>query len=507
MAVAAGLSLIGLLAGSALARDHNRAVLRFHGPASLSGATGSTEPRVAVGPHGVEYVVSGPSTDSSAPSVPVRVFVSKDHGVTWKPTVSNPVQVQPGADVDIVVTHTGRIIVAELDSAALSVVVSYSDNGGRTWTESTGADRIADQDRPWLAVGPDDPTTHEPRVYLLFHNAFSGNATENMYVETSTDGGASFGVPVPLTVPGSAAFSDLQCGDTTGPSSIEVNPRTGRIYAFWVTRHGPLGGCGLVPQQPVTLVASTRVWTATSPDNSPGSWSTSLAVDGSAHGNIVAMSLAPGALDTAGNVYVAYPESPRPFPDFTGAAVRVRWAPPDLGHWSAPITIARTGEPGNVLTHIVAGSPGRVDVAYMAGTKAAGNSRPEWHLTVAHLTGALGSSPIIRRQRVQRIPAFRGTATELMGWCDDRNPANQSVPACLMTRSSDVWGVGLDARCRLLVTWGTISAKTNPTIGASVDATWVATQSGGPTLCPRKPGGRRGHQHSKRPKRHRGFTG
>lgn len=458
--------------------------LRFNGPVSLPGAGASSEPRVAVAPDGTEYVVSGPSTDSSAPSVPVKVYASHDHGRSWQATPGEPVQVQPSADVDIVVTRTGRLVIVELDSAGLNLVASYSDDRGATWTASTGADRIADQDRPWLAVGSDDPSTHQPRVYLLFHNAFSGNATENMYVETSTDGGASFGIPVPLTAPGSPAFLDLQCGDTTGPSSLSVNPRTGRLYAFWVTRHGPLGGCGVVPQQPVTLVASTRVWGATSPDNSPGSWTDSLAVDGSAHGNIVAMSLSPGTVDTAGNVYVAYPQSPRPFPDFTGAAVRVRWAPPDLSHWSAPITIAPSGGPGNVLTHIAAGRPGQVDVAWMAGAPTAGGKPSDWYLTVAHVVGALGPAPTVAVQRVQTIPAFSGTATELMGWCDDTNPVNQAVPACLMTRSSDVWGVGLDAGCRLLVTWGTISSKTNPTIGAAADAAWVASQSGGPSLCP-----------------------
>jgi hypothetical protein len=457
--------------------------LRFNGPVSLAGAAASTEPRVAVAPDGTKYVVSGPSTDSSAPSAPVKVYASHDRGRTWTATTGEPVQVQPSADVDILATRTGRLVVVELDSAGLNLIVSYSDDRGATWTASTGVDRIADQDRPWIAVGPDDPSTHQPRVYLLFHNAFSGNATENMYVETSTDGGASFGIPVPLTVPGSSAFLDLQCGDTTGPSSLSVNPRTGRLYAFWVTRHGPLGGCGVVPQQPVTLVASTRDWAATSPDNSPGSWTDSLAVDGSARGNIVAMSLAPAALDTAGNVYVAYPESPRPFPDFTGAAVRVRWAPPDLSHWSAPITIAPSGGPGNVLTHIAAGLPGQLDVAWMAGASPAPRKPPGWYLTVAHVVGALAPEPTVAVQRIQAVPAFSGTATEMMGWCDDTNPANQAVPSCLMTRSSDVWGLGLDAGCRLLVTWGTISAKTNPTIGAAADGTWVAAQSGGPSLC------------------------
>ena len=455
----------------------------FTGPTALPGSAGSSEPRVAFGPDGTEYVVSGPSTDSSAPSAPVRVYVSRDRGRTWKPTPADPVQVQPTADVDIVVTRTGRLVVAELDSAGLNVVISYSDDGGRTWSASSGAHRLADQDRPWIAVGPDDPSTHQPRVYLLFHNAFSGSANENMYVETSSDGGATFGAPVPLTLPGSPAYLDLQCGDTGGPASLLVNQRTGRLYAFWPTRHGPAGGCGVEPPQPVTIVAPTRVWVATSPDNSTGSWTTSLAVDDSAKGNVVAMQMAPGALDRAGNVYVVYPESQNAFPDFSGAAVRVRHAPADLARWSAPITVSRGVQPGNVLTHIVAGDPGRLDVAYFAGEIPAAGKAPLWHMTVAQVTGALGGAPSVRVQRIQALPAFQGGAADLMGWCDDTNPANQSVPACLNSRAADVWGIALDRQCRLAVSWPSISAASDPGIGASVDATWTATQSGGPTLC------------------------
>ncbi len=459
--------------GSARARGPD---LSFNGPVSLAGAAGSSESRVAVAPNGTEYVVSGPSTDTSAPSVPTRVYVSHDHGRAWQVTPGQPPQVSPSPDTDIVVTRSGRIVVTELDDVALSVMVSYSDDGGRTWTASTGADRLGDQDRPWLATGPDK------RVYLLFHNGFSGNASENMYVETSTDNGASFGAPVPLTSPGSSAFLDLQCGGTGGPSGLAVNQKTGRLYAFWGTRHAAVGSCGAEPPQPVTIVAPTRVWVATSPKNSPGSWVDSLAVNDSAHGNIVGMQVSPGAIDRAGNVYVVYPQSPRPFPDFTGAAVKVRWAPPNLSHWSRPITIAPSGRPGNVLTDIVAGDPGQLDVAWFAGSRARG-ARPEWHLTVAHVVGALGRAPTVAVQRVQSIPGFRGTATQLMGWCGDTSPANQSVPGCLNSRTSDMFGAGLDGHCKLIVTWSTISAKTNPTIGADVDGTWVASQAGGPSLC------------------------
>jgi len=208
------------------------------------------------------------------------------------------------------------------------------------------------------------------------HNGFSGNASENMYVETSTDGGASFGVPVPLTLPGSPAFLDLQCGGTGGPSGLAVNQKTGRLYAFWTTRHSATGSCGAEPPQPETFVTPTRVWVATSPDNSLGSWTDSMAVDDSAHGNVVGMQVAPGAVDTAGNVYVVYPESPRPFPDLTGAAVRVRWAPADLSRWSRPITIVPPGEPGNVLTDIVAATPGNSTWPGLPGRSTCRESHP-----------------------------------------------------------------------------------------------------------------------------------
>src|SRR4029077_3986856 len=112
---------------------------------------------------------------------------------------------------------------------------------------------------------------------------------------------------------------------STGPANLAVNQATGRLYAFWGTRHGPLGGCGNSPPQPITIVAQNRLWVATSPDNSAGSWTTSLAVDDATTGQLVGMQLAEGTVDDAGNVYVVYPESPGAWPDFSGAAVRVRW--------------------------------------------------------------------------------------------------------------------------------------------------------------------------------------
>ena len=473
-------ALVGVCAvGAARGSAATTSPIQFTVPVALSGAAGGTEPRVAVAPDGSVYAVSAADTISSAPSVPLTVYSSHDHGASWAPTRGAPATISPTADVDIVTTRTGRVVVAELDSGGLNVVVSYSDDGGVTWNLSSGAARLVDQDRPWLAVGPDDPGTHQPRVYLLYHDLFGGNATQNMWVETSSDAGATFGAPVPLTSPGGDAFLDLQCGASTGPSNLAVDQRTGRLYAFWGTRHGPLGGCGNTPPQPTTIVAQNRLWVATSPDNSVGSWTDSLAVDDAGTGRLVGMQLAPGAVDGAGNVDVVYPEAPQGFPDFSGAAIRVRQAPADLSTWSPPITIAAASQPGNVLAHIVAGDAGKFDVAYFAGRIPGPGLAPRWYMTVAQVLNGLAPVPTVTTQQVSAVPAYAGTASDLMGWCD----ANAQQTGAPCNRSSDVWGVALDSACRLIVSWPSLSATTDPTLGASVDATWVSAQSGGTPVC------------------------
>jgi hypothetical protein len=334
-----------------------------------------------------------------------------------------------------------------------------------------------------LAVGPDDPSSKLPRVYLFFHNLFSGNATQNMFVETSTDGGSSFGAPVPLTIPGTPEWLDLQCGSSTGPTGLVVSPTTGRLHAVWGVRGGATGGCGQVPLQPFTIVAQNRLWAATSPDGSALSWTSSLAVDDASSGDLVGMQLAGQAIDTADNLYVVYPESPHPYPDFTGAAVRVRWAPPDLSRWSAPITIAPQGGAGNVLTHIVAGEPGKFDVAYYAGEQRGGRAAPLWYTTVAQVLDGMSANPTVVSQRIAAPAAYSGTASELMSQCGNPPAVGVDLTVLACARATDVWGIALDARCNVTISWPTASRQANAFLGASVDATWVDTQIGGTSLC------------------------
>jgi hypothetical protein len=456
----------------------------FSPPQALAGADGGTEPRVSIGRDDHRWVI----TNRHGTAV---VYGSADRGATWQSTPGVPAgQMTPTIDTDIVTTSTGRLVTVELDGAAISFVVSYSDDGGRTWTASQGFARLADQDRPWLATGPADPVTHQPRVYLLMHNLASGAVTHNMFVFTSTDGGATFGPPVPITLPGTQAWLDLQCADSGGPSGLAVNQENGRVYAFWGARSSQLGGCGAsLPPNPfeINVVAATRAWVATSPDGSLGSWTQSIAVDDSDRGHITGMQLSPGAIDRAGNVYVVYPESPNTYPDYSGAAIRVRWAPPDLSRWSAPITIAPQAQPGNILAHIVAGDPGKFDVAWFAGVARGNGETPVWFETVAQVLDGMTAHPTVTTERLSDLPLYRGTASQMMGACAPPGPVQGVQNGFACGRSTDVWGVALDRSCYLTVTWPSVSPKHDPTLGVSVDATWVATQNGGAGLCAAAP--------------------
>jgi hypothetical protein len=458
------------------------------GPAiKLPGADGGTEPRVAVGPDNKLWAVS----NSNGSMV---VYSSTDR-VTWTKTPTDaPGQVSPTIDVDIVVTRTGRVIASELDFAGPGIFTWYTDDKGATWHQVSSAllsalpgTQIGDQDRQWFAVGPDDPTTHLPRVYMLFHNLASGTITHNMYVLTSTDGGATFGPPIPTTIPGDQAWLDLQCADSGGPSNIAVNQKTGQVYAIFGTRSSQAGGCGASITGPfeINVVAATRVWVATAmpaDTGTPGAWKQSLAVDDNASNHIVGMQLAPGAVDSAGNLNVFYPESPNAYPDYVGAALKVRRAPADLSTWSSPVTVAPAGGAGHLLPHIVAGDPGHLDLAYFEGVSQRGENPPLWYAWAAQTTDGGATST---KQRLSAIPTYQWTASQMMGACGSGPAAGvENGTAC--SRSTDVWGITLDLNCRVTVVWPVVGGTNGPPAppnSKANDGTYISSQTDGPSVC------------------------
>jgi hypothetical protein len=438
----------------------------------LAGASGSSEPRVTVAPDGNRYVDTNTSGSGS------EVVYRSPDATHWTQTASQPVQASATTDVDIVSTQTGRIIASELDDAGINFMTSYSDNKGQTWTPSVGH-TFADTDRQWFTVGPEDPTTHKPRVYLLFHNLASGLLTHNMFVATSTDGGATFLPPVPVATPPQQDWLDLQCADSGGPSNIFYDKKTNRVFVVFGTRSSPVGGCAAQPTE-INVVAANRVWvvgaSATATELAT-SWAPHLAVNdtgaGSNPSKIVGMQLAPATSDSQGNVYVAYPESVKDYPDYDGAAIKVVHAPANnLDHWSKPSVVAAAGGAGNVLPHIVAGLPGKVDVVYYHGSGSA--SKPTWHAVAAQSLDQLSATPHWNTQQLGNVVVEPPqTASALMGACKQGQQATLNGFAC--GRSADVFGIAIDKCGNLITTWPAQARLQS-------DGTYVSTQTSGPNL-------------------------
>jgi hypothetical protein len=474
----------------------------------VPGSNGFSEPRVTVTPAGKFWLESNAADNSAA------VWGSRN-GLTWRQTPSAPPQqTDASTDVDIVTLPSGRIVETELDFGGVNFRTAYSDNGGKTWTPSQGT-TLADTDRPWLAA---DPNPKSQKVYLLFHNLASGAATHNMFVETSSDGGATFGQPVPVTLPGSQAWSDLQCADSGGPSNIFVappgSPHPGRVYVAFNTRSSgnlggiptsPTGGCGasVTGSFEINVVGATRIWLAYSDKPSQiGSWQDHAALDDNKSGQLVSYQLAPGAVDSKGNVYVVYDESLHPYPNYDGAPVKYIWARSDLKEWSKPVTIAPAGGPGHVLPHIVAGSPGNLDLAYWTGQKH--GSKIYWYTTVSQVFNGLSNSPSVHTTRVSNISDDKGTGSVLMGACDQNKVIGGVINGIVCDRSADVWGIALTPKCDLTITW---PVRNNA--DKSLKATYATTQTGGRTICGRAAGGSKhsGGKHHGSSGKHQGSTG
>ena len=178
------------------------------------------------------------------------------------------------------------------------------------------------------------------------------------------------------------------------------------------------------------------------------------------------MQLDGGGLDDAGNVYVAYPESPNAYPDYNGAAIKVTHAPANLSSWSTPFVVEPPGGPGHILPLVVGGDAGKIGLTYFSG-KPGGKWAP---------TAPRSSMRCPRTRTSPRalsdIVVEKGTASELMGACLEGPVATLNGFAC--GSSTDVNGLTVDSCGRMLAAW--------PAQAGESEGTYTSQQTTGPRL-------------------------
>ncbi len=378
----------------------------FHAFVNLPGSNNGSEPSLAISNDGIRY----PSWQSPGE------FAKSADGVNFTQSGITPIPDSGAAgDVTNALSYSGALYNGQICGlpTELHSCIYRSLNGGATWTAQN---RLADNhpgasDRPWIDVYPKKnttPTASDPnkdRVYLEFHT-FSPD--DLVYVTTSTDGGATFGPPIPIEAGTNSAIPDSGCN--TIPGGITVDQDTGTVYALWLSGNdvesNVVTGCNysqIGPFNKAWVSVSTDGGTTWTPhlawlgafdpvtkigDNADKIFST-ITVD-SAHQIHIALSVRHND-DPVGFVAQCQlnqgncVETPQPTDFYLVTS-------PDSGaHWTLPFQVNKTTG-SFFFPWLAAGSAGIVDASYYSSTTLQPNKPSSvWFAGFSQITNAVAT--------------------------------------------------------------------------------------------------------------------
>jgi hypothetical protein len=221
-------------------------------------------PQVRTGPHGEVYVAWQTSEAVEGRRFPaghVRLARSSDGGRTFEPSrrVGEPDDGPPTSNGfhDMAVAPDGTVFVSWIAGGGPDVRVARSLDGGRSFETPVVVDRVpCPCCRTALAIGPDGS------VHVAWRKQFD-DGSRDVVVASSTDGGGSFGTPVPAHHDGWA----IDACPHAGPA-VAVDA-TGRVHVAWFTGADGRAGVhyvrsGTAELQPVRPTALTELGIPTS---------------------------------------------------------------------------------------------------------------------------------------------------------------------------------------------------------------------------------------------------
>jgi len=310
---------------------------------------GGGEPTVGINKNGdIIFPTIAFDINAAGQSFPsTRVMISHNEGLNWTdsspvlaggqggrvPVVrANPASLDPYVYADPV---TGRLFNIDLN-LAVGGFLSYTDDGGKTWTSQPGCCGIPVDDHQSLFSGP--ATTLVP-VSPLYQRIlyFCINQIGATTCTHSLDGGLSWSAGVPaypgVEPPGGDNQGGGVCGGLSGHG--HASEKTGTVFV-------PKGQCG-------------KAEVARSTDN--GLSFTDIVVDQSVgmpdHEAIV-------STDKAGNVYYFFLDK--------DTLPRVSVSRDDGLTWSPPLNVTVPGVTAAKFPSIVAGDTGKIAFLYLGTT-------------------------------------------------------------------------------------------------------------------------------------------
>jgi hypothetical protein len=202
---------------------------------------------IAVDPTNPDHLVAG-ATDLTTGYFPIG-YESTDGGLSWSsnpftPANPNNYDLFPSVAFD----RLGKAYLAYLDfdvGTGSSAVLGYTKSGAGSWT-SMGSIPGAAYDMPAVVVDQDTASACKDTLYIAF-----GDATGNILIDRSTDGGATF------------LQTSLTLGIRPALTRAALGP-AGKLYVSWLDQD--LGTLSLVSSTDcgVTFTAIAGIRTFTS---------------------------------------------------------------------------------------------------------------------------------------------------------------------------------------------------------------------------------------------------
>jgi len=359
------------------------------------------EPTIASNTKGELYVTT--------PEGGTVLYKSTNRGTTWTQATT----ADPSSGDDCVFTDQSNALyecnlAGSQSTGPLQADMWKSLDDGQTWMYGDNAINIVagsnvcgtscspfGADRQWgAAYVPPGGTTNTATVVLAYHDFFGPS---QIWVNVSKNGGSTFGKPIDvmanLTTDGAAqgavALADSTCNTVpTGAAIAQTGPHAGRIYVSWIASdpESPATGCNVT-----MLQAFHNLFVAWSDDDG-ATWTPQLAFDaGVVHDT--STPFAAFTLDNQGNPYIAF-TTPAPSANPAICAAEstagtlqsdpmcayhmwVAWSNDGGTTWDGgggtlpgsaaaayqvdPSSLPQT----DVFPAIAAGSPGKVDVAWL----------------------------------------------------------------------------------------------------------------------------------------------
>jgi hypothetical protein len=375
---------------------------------TLTPPTGGSfaEPGIVIGSGGIAIVNAATANTGAPPTF----WLSRDGATTW--TAGRNVDPSGGStgDADAAIGSDGWMYALNLGyttspppaQPSNPTVLVYRSADGVQWSGPASIPPphgIDQPDRPWLAVDPRHPANVD-----LVNSEVGGN----IVIWRSTDHGATFTGPVPVTsgANGQAALA-LSSRPLFDPSA------DGRMFMLYETTSAA-GPTVLDPSG--YEFPMTQVWLTASTD-SGASWTNTLVLDASAlpdpaMDGSVAHLLVASAVDPSGILYAAFALRPRAG---TRTYLELVHSSDHGGTWSAPLQVA-SPMTSNVMPALAVGAGGAVDVSWY-GSAAADFRDPaaRWSEMFAESSDALSPQPAFTVSQVSGAQAVHVGAIDTAG--------------------------------------------------------------------------------------------